>query len=255
MIKIVSCGLGKTGLRVAQLAQEDNEIKVIAGVRQKPDKEKTSFPVFSPKKLNTAIQGADVFVDFSNTKASMQNLPIAAKAGLNLVIGTTGFTTSQIEQIEKTVKKHKVSAVMAPNFSVGVNLFFKFAKNLAKALKDYDAEIIEAHHNEKKDAPSGTAIRVAKIIGNAMNIKEENILCGREGLTGARGNEIRIHSIRAGDIVGEHEVLFAANHEQIKLSHTAQSRDCFAKGAVRAIKWVANKKDGKIHSMNDVLEI
>ncbi len=255
-INVVFCGLGKMGASTARLALAQKDLDVACGISM--DAESASewkFPIFQPAELDKAISGANVFVDFTGAEAAMQNLPKAARAGLNLVIGTTGFTPAQLAELEKVVAENKVSAVLAPNFSVGVNLFFKFAGDMARALGDYDVEVIEAHHNQKKDAPSGTAVKVAKVVADAMNIPEANYVHGRNGLVGPRKKEIGIHSIRAGDIVGEHTVLFAGNFEQIKLSHVAQSRDCFAKGAIRAIGWVAGKRDGKIHSMADVLGI
>ncbi len=253
-IKVVFCGLGKMGASTARLALAQKDLDVACGVST--DAESASewkFPIFKPAELDKAISGANVFVDFTGAEAAMQNLPKAARAGLDLVIGTTGFSPAQLAELEKMVAENNVSAVLAPNFSVGVNLFFKFAGEMAKALGDYDVEIIEAHHNQKKDSPSGTAVKVAKVVADAIGISETNYVYGRNGIVGPRKREIGIHAVRAGDIVGEHTVLFAGNFEQIKLSHVAQSRDCFAKGALLAVRWIAGKRDGKIHSMADVL--
>ncbi|MFA6049212.1 MAG: 4-hydroxy-tetrahydrodipicolinate reductase [Candidatus Micrarchaeia archaeon] len=255
-IAIVSSGIGKTGGRVAELALAQKDLKVVSGVCSDCAKHAGSrFPLFPEGKIAEAMAGGEVFVDFSNVDAAMRNLPKAAKAGLNLVVGTTGFSDEQLAKISQVVEENKVSAVIAPNFSVGVNLFFKFAHDMAKALSEYDVEIIECHHNKKKDSPSGTAMKAAKVVAQALGIPESAYKFGRNGIVGPRGREIGIHAIRAGDIVGEHTVLFAGNCEQIKLSHAAQSRDCFASGALKAIRWVAGRRDGKVHSMNDVLGI
>jgi len=143
--------------------------------------------------------------------------------------------------------------VFAPNFSVGVNVFFKACGELARSLPDYEVEIVEVHHDLKKDAPSGTAKRAAEIIGQATD--NMNFIYGREGNVGARGKEIGIHSVRAGDVVGEHTVIFAGKKERIELTHRAHSRETFAEGCVLAIRWAAGRSDGKVHGMNEVLGI
>ncbi len=255
VINLVVCGLGKTGGRIAELASASKEFAVTGVCLDASKHAHAQFKVVSEKAISTALKGGGVFVDFTNAKAAMKNLPLAAKAGFNLVIGTTGFTKEQVEEIEKVVNQNKVSAVLAPNFSVGVNLFFKFAGEMAKALKNYDVEIVEAHHNEKKDAPSGTAMRAAKIVAQSLGYSESQFVFGRRGLVGPRGKEIGIHAVRAGNIVGEHTIIFAGNNEQVRLEHSAQSRDCFASGALVAAKWLSGKQGGKVHSMNDVLGI
>jgi 4-hydroxy-tetrahydrodipicolinate reductase len=192
---------------------------------------------------------ADVLIDFTIAGATAINAPIAARAGVNLIIGTTGLTPEQRAVIDEAIQEGQVSAVISPNFSVGVNVFFKILREAAKYLPDYDIEIIEAHHNQKKDAPSGTALRAADVISEALGGKE--YVYGREGIA-PRGKEIGIHGVRAGDITGDHTVLFAGNSERIEIKHTAHSRQIFAKGAVRAAEWVCGQKPG-IYSMDDVL--
>jgi 4-hydroxy-tetrahydrodipicolinate reductase len=140
-------------------------------------------------------------------------------------------------------------AVISPNFSIGVNIFFKIVSEAAKYLVDYDIEIIEAHHNQKKDAPSGTAFRAANLISE--NVGGKDYIYGREGVA-PRRKEISIHAIRAGDITGDHTVLFAGNSESIEIRHIAHSRQTLAKGAVRAAEWVCGQEPG-IYSMDDML--
>jgi 4-hydroxy-tetrahydrodipicolinate reductase len=192
---------------------------------------------------------ADVLIDFTAAAATAINAPVAASCGVNLIIGTTGLTPQQRAVIEEAILKNQVRAVISPNYSVGVNVFFKIIREAAKYLADYDIEIIEAHHNQKKDAPSGTALRAADVISEALGGKE--YVYGREGIA-PRGKEIGIHAVRAGDITGDHTVLFAGNSERIEIRHMAHSRQIFAKGAVRAAEWVCGQEPG-IYSMDDVL--
>ncbi|WP_292389075.1 4-hydroxy-tetrahydrodipicolinate reductase [Methanosarcina sp. UBA5] len=192
---------------------------------------------------------ANVLIDFTAAGATIVNAPVAARAGVNLIIGTTGLTAEQRAVIDEAIQEGQVSAVISPNYSVGVNVFFKIIREAARYLADYDIEIIEAHHNQKKDAPSGTALRAADIISEALGGKE--YVYGREGIA-PRGKEIGIHGVRAGDITGDHTVLFAGNSERIEIKHMAHSRQIFAKGAVLAAEWVCRQEPG-IYSMNDVL--
>lgn len=192
---------------------------------------------------------ADVIFDFTAPSATAVNAPTAARCGVNLIIGTTGLTPEQRVVIDEAIRENQVSAVISPNYSVGVNVFFKIVREAAKYLADYDVEIIEAHHNQKKDAPSGTALRTADVISEALGGKD--YIYGREGLA-PRGKEIGIHAVRAGDITGDHAVLFAGNSERIEIRHMAHSREIFVKGAIRAAEWICSQKPG-IYSMDDVL--
>ncbi|NLU46069.1 MAG: 4-hydroxy-tetrahydrodipicolinate reductase, partial [Euryarchaeota archaeon] len=183
--------------------------------------------------------------------ATSVNAPTAAAAGVNLIIGTTGLTTEQKTNITDAVIKNNVAAVISSNYSIGVGVFFKLVKEAARYLGDeYDVEIIEAHHNQKKDAPSGTAMTAAEIISEEMGGKE--FAFGREGIC-PRGKEIGIHAVRGGDIVGDHTVMFVGNSERIELRHQAHSREIFVGGAVMAAKWVASQKKGVVYAMSDVL--
>ena len=203
------------------------------------------------KDLETVLKKtqAEVLIDFTIAGATIVNAPVAAGCGVNLIIGTTGLTPEQRAVIDEAIRKNKVRAVISPNYSVGVNVFFKIVREAAKYLSDYDIEIIEAHHNQKKDAPSGTALRAADVISEALGGKE--YVYGREGLA-PRGKEIGIHAVRGGDITGDHTVLFVGNSERIEIRHMAHSRQIFAKGAVRAAEWVCGKEPG-IYNMDDVL--
>ena len=193
----------------------------------------------------------DVLIDFTIAPASVKNVVESAKCKVNLVVGTTGFTKEQHAIMESAIKENGVSAVISPNYSIGVNVFWGLLAEAAKSLDDYDIEIIEAHHNQKKDAPSGTAVKAAQVISETLGGKE--YVYGRHGLA-PRGKEIGIHAVRGGDIVGDHTVLFAGDGERIEIKHQAHSRQAFAKGAVKAAGWVVGVKPG-IYEMRDVLGI
>jgi 4-hydroxy-tetrahydrodipicolinate reductase len=206
---------------------------------------------YGPDKLPELLRETDVFVDVTNPAAAERNVPQAIKAGVNCVVGTTGFSPSALEAFGQMVNGRGTSAVLTPNFSVGVNVFWKSCELLAKALPDYEVEIIELHHDKKKDAPSGTAKRAVEIISSVTGV--EKVVNGREGMVGARGREIGVHAVRIGDVVGEHTVIFAGNKERIELTHRAHSREAFSEGSLLAIRWVAGRKDGRVHSMAEVL--
>lgn len=214
---------------------------------------KLDVPVSDSKDLASVLKATktDVLVDFTVAPATAANAPVAAAAGVNLIIGTTGLTSEQKTAITEAVAKNKVAAVMSTNYSIGVGVFFKLIEEAATYLgDDYDVEIIEAHHNQKKDAPSGTAMTAAEIISKAMGGKD--LVFGREGVC-PRGKEIGIHAVRGGDIVGDHTVMFVGNSERIELRHQAHSREIFVGGAVMAAKWVVSQKKGVVYSMSDVL--
>jgi len=196
----------------------------------------------------------DVLIDFTIAKAAVKNVCIAASLGVDLVVGTTGISSEQHSEMREAIEGN-VAAVITPNFSVGVNLFWKLVADAAAALKgyDFDIEIIEAHHNQKKDAPSGTALATLEAIRRARGESDlSEVVYGRNGIM-PRGKEIGVHAVRAGDIVGDHTVLLAGSGERLEIRHQAHSRAAFASGAVRAASWVAGRKPG-IYGMADVLE-
>lgn len=253
MVKVAFVGLGKMGSAAARVAGEDAEIQIVAGVELNGGK--AAYPIHTPDKIDEAIRDAEVVVDFTNAHAAGENVVRAIGAGKKVVIGTTGFNAEQMKKIGEAVKANNAVALLAPNFSVGVNLFFKFAGEMAAKLKDYDVEVIEWHHNQKKDAPSGTAAKVAKVIQDAR-AQGDQLVYGRNGLMPRKKNEIGVHAVRAGDIVGIHSIWFVGNNEEIEFRHSAHSRDAYARGCLKAIKWVAAQNEGgKIYSMGDVLGI
>ena len=208
-------------------------------------------PISDVKDLQKVLKesNTDVLIDFTIAAATVENAPLVAECGVDLVIGTTGFSDEQKEIILDSIRKNNVSGIISPNYSIGVNVFFSILKEAAKYLGDYDIEVIEAHHNQKKDAPSGTALGAANAISEVLGSKE--YVYGRDGLA-PRGKEIGIHAVRGGDIVGDHTVLFAGDGERIEIKHQAHSRQMFAKGAVKAAEWIGNAESG-IYTMNDIL--
>jgi 4-hydroxy-tetrahydrodipicolinate reductase len=252
MIKVVVCGaLGRMGGTVAKLINDASDLELVGGVDVRPG------TVFSAQVVPSdqidrllAEKKPDVLVDFTVAAAAVENVKAAARHNVAPVVGTTGFTPKQREEMKRAVEA-SVPAVITSNFSVGVNIFWFLIREAAKKLGDYDIEVIEAHHRNKKDAPSGTAKTILEILDSEVGMRPK--LYGREGMM-ERGKEIGVHVIRGGDIVGEHTVLFAGNYECIDLSHRAYDRSVFAMGALRAIRWVGGRKPG-VYSMADVLNL
>ncbi len=200
----------------------------------------------------SAIAGVDVIVDFSSAKATQGLLELAVAARKPLVIGTTGHSPEEKALLLKSAAK--VPCVWAGNFSVGVNLLYALTRRASRTLgEDYDTEVVEMHHRLKKDAPSGTAARLLEIILEERKLGRENLRHGREGITGERPHsEVGVHSLRGGDVIGDHTVIFAGSGERLELTHRASDRAVFANGALRAAKWVVAQKPG-VYDMQDVL--
>jgi 4-hydroxy-tetrahydrodipicolinate reductase len=206
--------------------------------------------------LESVIDQGEVIIDFTFHKATMEFIKVAAKHGRAMVIGTTGLSAENITVLRETAAAH-FPCVQSPNMAVGVNVLFKLVEKTAAVLGDaYDVEIVEAHHRMKKDAPSGTALRLGEMAaaGLGRNLAEVGVY-ERHGMIGERTDkEIGIQTIRAGDIVGEHTVYFAGAGERIEITHRAHSRDNFARGAALAAAWVADKPKG-LYTMFDVLDL
>ena len=203
--------------------------------------------------LAKVLDRFDVLIDFTHPTVTLHNLELCRKAGKAMVIGTTGFTPEQKQQLAEAAQE--IPIVFAANFSVGVNLCLKLLDTAARVLGDeVDIEIIEAHHRHKLDAPSGTALRMGEVVAEALGRDLHKVaVYGREGQTGARAREtIGFATVRAGDVVGDHTVLFAAEGERVEITHKASSRMTFANGAVRAACWLKERKAG-LYDMQDVL--
>jgi len=202
--------------------------------------------------LGAALANCDAVIDFTTPESSLQTLNISAEKGKAVVVGTTGFSPDQVKEIEGFGKQ--IPCVVAPNMSIGVNVLFKLVGDAARVLGDaYDVEIVEAHHKFKKDAPSGTAVRISEIVADSLgrNLEEVGVY-GRKGIAVRTPKEIGVHTLRAGDIIGEHRVLFGGMGENFEVFHRAQSRETFARGSVRAAQWILGQPNG-IYDMQDVL--
>ncbi len=264
MISIAITGIaGRMGKTIAGIVEENPETKLSGALEVSGSnaigKDASLITgvgtegVIVTDSMEDAFVGCDAIIDFSAPEASIKNLEFAADSGSAIVIGTTGLSVQHRDRIKELSNDARV--VFAPNMSVGVNLLFKLIAEAAKALGDeYDIEIVEAHHRHKVDAPSGTALRAAEVAATALGRDIDKVaIYGRQGIIGERkSQEIGIHSVRAGDIVGDHTVTFAAPGERIELTHKAHSRSTFAAGSVRAALWLADKPNG-LYDMHDVL--
>jgi 4-hydroxy-tetrahydrodipicolinate reductase len=250
MVKVVICGAsGRMGQTLGRMVHESDDLELVGGINLKS----SSFfgaEIVEAKDADALLKRtkADVVIDFTIASAVVGNVQVAARNNCALIVGTTGISPAQRAEMEKAILGH-VPAVITTNFSIGVAIFQQLVRESARLLKDYDIELIEAHHRNKKDAPSGTAKTLLQIIEEEAGTREK--LYGREGMT-ERKNEIGVHVIRGGDIVGDHKVMYSKNFETIELSHRAYDRSVFASGALRAARWVVGKKPG-IYDMNDVL--
>lgn len=266
MINVIVAGAaGRMGCRLIALIKESTTLKLVGAI------EGTGHYVLGADAGETAgcgradilisdnltpllTQGA-VVIDFSAPEATLQHLRLVAEHRRAMVIGTTGFSLSQLEELQSLV--HRVPCVLSPNMSVGINLIYKVISEMAKTLGDeYDIEVIEAHHRLKKDAPSGTALKIAEILAKSVSRNLDQVaVYTRKGLIGERKkSEIGIQTIRAGDIVGDHTILFGGMGERIEVTHRASSRDTFAGGALRAARWVVQQPPG-LYDMMDVLQL
>ncbi len=257
MIRVAVAGAaGRMGRLIVQNVVQDEELELaqafdirelgrdageVAGIGR------IGVPITDAKEMENVLD-ADVLVDFTTAEAAVENIGVASRKGVKLVVGTTGFTEEHWKKIEEYCRN--VPAVISPNFSVGVNIFWKLVEFAVQFLKDYDIEILEMHHRFKKDAPSGTALKAAEII--KRHLGDRKLVFGREGVC-PRGDEIGVFAIRGGDIVGEHTVFFIGMGERIEITHRALSRQAFASGAIKAVKWIAKVDKPGIYGMNDVL--
>lgn len=249
MIKVIVTGIcGRMGKRVAALLGDGTELigatereghsaigkdaGEVLGLEKKG--------VIIEESLKEIITQSDVIIDFTMPQATLTHLRLAAGEKKGMVIGTTGFNNEELSEVERLAGN--TACLLSPNMSVGVNLLFRILGEVVRTLGDkYDIEIVESHHRHKKDAPSGTAKKIAEILNEARGVNLEEAA-------------IRIHSLRAGDIIGEHTVIFAGEDERIELVHRAETRDTFARGAIRAAKFIAQAPPG-LYTMKDVLNV
>ena len=273
MIRLLILGpSGSTGRLISSLALTDDEIKVVAACDLAHIGEDLGSLLASPNHDNIKIKDVnqlqeiidetnpDVVVDFTVASATEKNCRICVKNGIRCVIGTTAMSKEFLEDFEELVEKHNAPSIISPNMATGVNVLFKIAGILTKYLNDWDIEIIETHHNRKQDNYSGTSLKILDTICEALEVKKEEIT--KYGRTRGKGlrekgakNEIGIHCIRAGDVVGEHKIMYAGSGEYIELKHTAINRNCFATGAIQAIKFIEKQKENKIFEMKEILNL
>lgn len=239
--RIILCGAcGKMGGNVLSLLAEDENAVAVCGVDLFP--REIGIPVY--KNFAEINEDADVIIDFSSAENLAERLEYAKQKGLGIVLASTGFTQEDLKTIDEYA--NYIPIFKTANLSLGVNLMQALVKTVAEVLGDsYDVEIIEKHHNLKKDAPSGTALMLADSVNEAF-AKKKQIVNGRAGIVGPRTKaEIGMHAVRGGTIVGEHEVLFAGEDEIITISHSARSKRVFATGAIRAAKFLHGKEAGR----------
>ncbi len=273
MIRIIILGAsGSMGRLIGKLALEDDEIEVVAacdiidigkefGILCGAN-DSNKIKITDASKLQEIIKSAkpEVAIDFTIAEAAENNCKICVKNKIRCVIGTTALSQDFLDEHERLIEDYNAPAVISPNMAIGMNVFFKIASILTQYLADWDIEVIEAHHNRKKDAPSGTLLTITEIISRTLAVKMNDVVkYGRsrgpnKRKVGAK-NEIGVHAIRAGDIVGDHMILFAGSGERIEFKHQAHSRMCFASGAIRAIKFIVEAKENKIYKMQDVLSL
>lgn len=253
---------GRMGARIATLAWEDPEVKLVAAL-ERPGHQSLGKDVGSVSgcgdtgvKITHSLHvQADVLIDFSSPESTVAIAGVCAEKKIALVVGTTGLSPRQHEELQHF--SQTIPCLVSPNMSVGVNIMFDLVAQVARMVEnEFDIEIIETHHRFKKDAPSGTALRLAEKICEATGREMANdVVYGRTGLTGERpGEQIGIHAVRSGDVVGDHTVVFGSLGERIEITHKAHTRDTFVRGAIRAAKFIAKKHPG-IYSMSDVLQI
>src|SRR5512140_1714562 len=263
MVKVAVCGAaGRMGQRIIVAAREAG--CEVSGALERPGHELIgqdagliagcgALGVKISDDVNAVVKGCDVLIDFTVPKVSLKNLEACGLNGTSIVIGSTGFTPEERALARELATD--IPCVLAPNMSVGVNVCFKILKDVAKTLgNDFDVEIVELHHNKKKDSPSGTAVRMGEVVAEALG-RDYNKVANyhREGICGERTKEeIGMQTVRGGDIIGEHTVYFIGMGERIELSHRAMTRDMFSRGSVRGAKWVVAQKAG-LFDMQDVL--
>lgn len=249
---------GRMGSTLIRLASNAEDLNVVAVVEPKAE-----FVPHMPQECFVAVSLKDcidkfphaVVIDFTAKASTMENAKLAAKYKNPLVIGTTGLSAEEKSQIAEYAKETPI--MMSPNMSVGINVLLDFLPKLTAMLgDDYDTDIMEIHHNLKKDAPSGTALRLAEAVAEGKGKKLEDVACyHREGIIGERPkDEIGIQTLRGGDVVGVHTIYFMGSGERIEITHHAHSRENFANGALRAARWLAKQQAGKLYSMHDVLK-
>ncbi len=244
---LINGALGRMGRKVYDACLLADGVKAVCGVDIKEDKSNPDFPIYSS--FSYVNEKVDVIIDFSASVSLDGILAFCIPNGIPAVLCATGYTQVEVDKVNQASKK--IAIFRSANMSLGVNILVELVKKAASALNGFDIEIIEKHHNQKKDAPSGTALMLADAVKEVL--PEKFYTYGREGMVGARNkDEIGIHAIRGGNIVGEHDALFAGVSETVTLSHQATDRAVFAEGAVKAASYIITKKSG-LYNMSDMI--
>ncbi|NJL15875.1 MAG: 4-hydroxy-tetrahydrodipicolinate reductase [Nitrospira sp.] len=266
MIKVIVAGAaGRMGCRLVSLIKDSTGL-MLAGALEGPGHPSLGNDagdmagsgragVSITDNLPALMERGEVMIDFSAPEATLAHMREVVHHRRALVIGTTGFSPVQLEELKSLAQQ--VPCVFSPNMSIGINLIYKVIGEMARTLgEDYDIEVIEAHHRLKKDAPSGTALKIAEVLAHSVNRDLSQVgVFARKGIIGERvKGEIGVQTIRAGDIVGDHTILFGGMGERIEVTHRASSRDTFAQGALRAAQWIVRQPPG-LYDMMDVLSL
>ena len=246
MLRVIISGYsGSMGKVLTKCANEDSELEIVCG----SSKDDLDVPFKTYQKMSDVEELADVIIDFSHHSTIDDTLSYAIKTKTPIVIATTGFNDEELTKIKKA--SNIIPIFHSSNMSLGVNVLVKLVKEAAKSLNGFDIEIIEKHHNKKLDAPSGTAVMIANGVKEVL--PDSEYIYGRHGRSDKRSsNEIGIHAIRGGTIVGEHTTIFAGHDEVVEIKHSAQSKDIFAKGAIAAAKFLVKQEAG-YYNMNNML--
>ncbi|MGI6453271.1 MAG: 4-hydroxy-tetrahydrodipicolinate reductase [Syntrophomonadaceae bacterium] len=261
MVNVGLIGLGRIGKVIAKSILEHPGLNLVLVVHRTGSKDKyvgqDLGDVLNIRKTGIEIKGShnlsnelakakpDVIVDFTNPEACLKNLKTAAIHKTNFIVGTTGFTREELATIEHLAYRNRISIVYAPNLTTGINVLLNLVKKLANLLPDWDTEIIEIHHKHKKDAPSGTAVKLAEEIGRERGIPvETSVLYSRKGIQPRKTGEITVHAIRGGGVVGVHEVMFISENEKISIKHESLNRNAFADCLMKVIDFINNNKPG-----------
>ena len=259
MYKIIVCGIcGKMGRELISVIDETKDIQLIGAIeaRDHPNLGENIAKIEISSNLEKFVQKAAVVVEFTTPSATLEHLEIAREKSIPMVIGTTGFKDEEYSIIEEV--SQEIPILLSPNMSVGINLMYNLVRKASEVLqgKNFDQEIIELHHRQKKDAPSGTAKKIAEIVAKqAGKDLSQSGVYGRRGTVGERREEeIGIHAVRGGTVVGEHTVIFAGNGERLEITHRAESRRIFALGAILAARFITQKEKG-LYDLQDALGI
>lgn len=261
MINICVAGaLGKMGRTVIQCAETD--YKVVGAIESEEHESigksldevnvgTSRTEIRPPSQISTACREADVYISFTTPSTEVSNLPSVAETGTPVVVGTTGYDEEELRSIEENISD-QIPAVLAPNFAPGINLLYRLARSCDSLPRDYDFSISEIHHDEKVDAPSGTASELADIVSDLKGYTET--VTGREGSSKREDDQLEVLSVRAGGVPGIHDLIIAGEDEMLKIEHCSFSKDVFAQGALYAAEWVNEQEEPGIFNMNDVLE-